>query len=34
MNIPHEWHLNSGRHEPAYWQTHMLDYITWYASGW
>jgi S-formylglutathione hydrolase FrmB len=34
MNIPHEWHLNSGRHDPAYWEAHMLAYMAWYAGGW
>ncbi len=34
MNIPHEWHLNGGRHDPAYWEAHMLTYMAWYAAGW
>ena len=32
--IPHEWHLNDGRHDEVYWKEHMLEYIRWYAAGW
>ncbi|MCA9962353.1 MAG: esterase family protein [Anaerolineales bacterium] len=32
--IPHEWVLNSGTHEEAYWQAHLDDYLTWYAQAW
>ncbi|MCD6356462.1 MAG: hypothetical protein J7L66_04160 [Anaerolineaceae bacterium] len=32
--IPHEWHLNEGRHNELYWQENMEDYIRWYARGW
>ncbi|HUF38909.1 MAG TPA: alpha/beta hydrolase-fold protein [Anaerolineales bacterium] len=34
LNIPHQWHLNTGRHEPAYWERHTWDYLVWYSSGW
>jgi enterochelin esterase-like enzyme len=32
--IPHEWHLNNGAHNEAYWSAHVAEYIQWYASGW
>jgi enterochelin esterase-like enzyme len=32
--IPHEWVLNEGIHEDAYWADHVGDYLRWYASGW
>ena len=32
--IPHEWHLNEGRHNEAYWMENMRDYLRWYAEGW
>jgi enterochelin esterase-like enzyme len=31
--IPHEWHLNLGEHTLAYWQTHIMEYLVWYAEG-
>jgi enterochelin esterase-like enzyme len=34
LNIPHEWHLNTGRHEMEYWEAHVQEYLLWYASGW
>lgn len=33
-NIPHEWHLFTGRHEEAYWQAHLEQYLRWYAQTW
>ena len=33
-NIPHEWHLFSGYHEEAYWESHVEQYLRWYAKGW
>jgi enterochelin esterase-like enzyme len=33
-NIPHEWHLFSGYHEEAYWQSHVEQYLRWYAQNW
>ncbi len=33
-NIPHEWHLYTGRHEEAYWNAHVEEYLRWYAAGW
>jgi len=32
--IPHEWYLFSGYHEEAYWQSHLEQYLRWYARGW
>jgi enterochelin esterase-like enzyme len=32
--VPHEWHLNEGAHEEAYWQAYLEDYLRWYASPW
>lgn len=34
MDIPHEWHLFSGRHEEAYWTRHLEKYLRWYTEGW
>lgn len=33
-NIPHEWHLFTGYHEEAYWQSHVEQYLHWYTRGW
>lgn len=33
-DIPHEWYLFSGYHEEAYWQSHLEEYIRWYARNW
>ncbi len=32
--IPHEWHLYAGYHEEAYWESHVDEYLRWYADGW
>jgi enterochelin esterase-like enzyme len=32
--IPHEWYLFPGRHNETYWQTHVEQYLRWYAAGW
>ena len=32
--IPHEWYLFSGYHEEAYWQSHLEQYLRWYARDW
>ncbi len=32
--IPHEWHLYPGFHEDKYWQSHLEEYIRWYADPW
>lgn len=33
-NIAHEWHLNLGYHEEAYWSAHLEQYLRWYAQPW
>ena len=33
-NIPHEWYLYTGRHEEAYWEAHLEQYLRWYAEAW
>ena len=30
--VPHEWYLNSGDHNEAYWSAHTPDYLAWYAA--
>ena len=32
--VSHTWILNEGRHEEAYWQAHIPDYLTWYGDSW
>jgi enterochelin esterase-like enzyme len=32
--IPHDWFLNDGVHEEAYWTAHLDDYLTWYTAPW
>ena len=32
--ILHEWHLNEGQHNEAYWRTWMADYLSWYTLPW
>ena len=32
--IPHEWHLNDGRHNEVYWEEHMIEYMRWYGAAW
>ncbi|NPA92978.1 MAG: hypothetical protein GXO56_04795 [Chloroflexi bacterium] len=31
---PHEWHLNIGRHNEAYWSAHVEAYLRWYTAAW
>jgi hypothetical protein len=33
-DFPHEWHLNIGSHDEAYWSRHVEEYLRWYAAGW
>ncbi len=33
-DIPHEWHLNQGAHEEAYWAAHVEEYLRWYTEPW
>ena len=32
--IPHEWHIYLGTHNEDYWQSHVEDYLRWYAEAW
>lgn len=32
--IPHDWHLNEGRHDMEYWEAQMAGYMRWYAELW
>lgn len=32
LHVPHEYHLNTGAHDAAYWSAHVEDYLLWYAS--
>jgi len=34
QQIVHTWLLNEGRHEEAYWTSHLADYLRWYGSLW
>ncbi len=31
--VLHEWHVNPGLHDEAYWTAHLDDYVSWYAAG-
>ena len=33
-NITHEWHIFQGYHEESYWQSHVEQYLRWYAQEW
>lgn len=32
--VAHEWRVEPGIHEPAYWQARLNDYLLWYSAGW
>ncbi|MDX1414123.1 MAG: alpha/beta hydrolase-fold protein [Candidatus Promineifilaceae bacterium] len=32
--IAHEWKVNNGFHDDAYWASHTAEYIAWYAEPW
>ncbi|MDP2965857.1 MAG: alpha/beta hydrolase-fold protein [Pelolinea sp.] len=34
QGLPHDWHLNEGRHDEDYWKAHIAEYISWYAQLW
>ncbi len=34
INYPHEYRLQPGGHDYAYWETYVADYLRWYAEGW
>jgi enterochelin esterase-like enzyme len=31
---PHDWLLNEGSHEDAYWALHSGEYLLWYSEPW
>ncbi len=33
-DVPHEWHMNNGLHEEAYWSAHFEQYLRWYTAVW
>ena len=33
-SIPHEWYFYTGGHTEAYWSSHLVQYLTWYAQDW
>lgn len=33
-SIPHEWRVNPGTHEEAYWRENLASYLAWYSDGW
>ncbi len=33
-DVLHEWHLNSGGHDNAYWMAHLEEYLDWYLEPW
>lgn len=34
LGVPHEWHLNSGRHNETYWAEQLPAYLAWYTLPW
>lgn len=32
-HVVHEYHINPGSHETAYWQSQVQNYLDWYVSG-
>lgn len=32
--VAHEWRVNTGTHEEAYWRENLRDYLAWYSDGW
>jgi len=34
VGIPHEWHRYKGAHTEEYWQSHVMEYMEWYAEQW
>ena len=32
--FPHEFYLNQGFHNEAYWRAHVEDYLRWYTKAW
>lgn len=34
LQVAHEWVLQPGAHEEAYWAAHVEDYLRWYDQAW
>ncbi len=32
--VPHEWRVNEGTHDEAYWRANLDAYLAWYNDGW
>ena len=32
--VAHEWWVNQGTHEEAYWRGNLGQYLAWYSAGW
>lgn len=32
--VAHEWQVNEGTHEEAYWRANLDAYLAWYSNGW
>lgn len=32
--VTHQWHVNEGTHDEAYWRANLGDYLRWYSDGW
>lgn len=32
--VAHEWRVNPGTHEEAYWRENLASYLAWYSDGW
>ncbi len=32
--VPHEWRINPGTHDEAYWRSNLESYLAWYSDGW
>jgi enterochelin esterase-like enzyme len=34
LHLPYTWNLYPGDHLPEYWESHVEEYLMWYAEGW
>jgi enterochelin esterase-like enzyme len=34
LQLPYTWHLYPGDHVSQYWESHIEEYLTWYAENW
>jgi enterochelin esterase-like enzyme len=32
--VAHEWRVNPGSHDEAYWRANLAGYVGWYGDGW